>query len=256
MRAKSLTLFCIIWLTFSAFSYTQDPGGTGTELASKVREKIDQLESNKARVEQILESVKDWDNGIIANQGVIYNDALAKLNTMYKEVYDKAELEAVELARYEVMIENELNRAQLAYEKLHFLKKAIEVKEMKEDEWEDIYFRLWNNISEKKERVDDAYIRTSKNNTYYGGASEVEIQQIRKRKLYDAGMSYYNNALLHLRREKDYKDRIEIEEKVIALLDRMNKLILEDTRALEKQLKKASDIEEYYNLIVNFEVRK
>jgi hypothetical protein len=126
----------------------------------------------------------------------------------------------------------------------------------KKEEWSNTYFYLWEQTYDLKTRVDKMYVKEEKMNVHYGGMDNYKYQSVRKRNLYEACIEIYNTGLLNLKATGDcehYK-RILILEEIIPVLRKCEKLSFsEDTRALEKDLKKVEDAQAIADMILNFQ---
>jgi hypothetical protein len=125
----------------------------------------------------------------------------------------------------------------------------------KKEEWSNTYFNLWEQTYALKTQIDKMYIKEEKMNVHYGGMDNYEYQSVRKRNLYEACTEIYNTALINLKStgDCDFYERILILEELIPILRKCEKLsYAQETRDLEKELKKEDDVQVMENLILNF----
>lgn len=129
--------------------------------------------------------------------------------------------------------------------------------ERKKDRWSNEYFNMWEQTYAYKTRIDQLYIKEEKVNVYYGGMKDKKVTKIRKKNIYEACESVYNKKLDELKRlnDCDHHGRILILEELIPVLRKCSKLVLIDgTKPLEKELKKADDPQVKSELILDFQM--
>ncbi len=142
-----------------------------------------------------------------------------------------------------------------SYDKLVTLYDFYRQLENKKEEWSNQYFRLWEQTYDLKTRVERVYVKEEKMNVHYGGLSDYKYKSVYKRNLYESCNSFYNASLLNLKStgDCDHYQRILILEKVIPVLRKCEKLSAhEETRSLEKELRKTDDPEKIEQLILSF----
>ncbi len=128
--------------------------------------------------------------------------------------------------------------------------------ENKKEEWSNEYFRLWEQTYAMKTRIDDLYIKEEKMNVHYGGMNDYKYQSIRKRNLYEACSNIFNSGLLQLRStgDCDHYERILILSKLLPVMRKCEKLSYTDnTRMLERELKREDEVQIMSEMILNFE---
>ena len=127
----------------------------------------------------------------------------------------------------------------------------------KKEEWSNEYFKLWEQTYALKTRIDRTYVKEEKMNVHYGGMSDYKYQSVRKRNLYDACTNIYNASLLGLKStgDCDHYERIQILNRLLPVMSKCEKLsFAEDTRGLEKDLRKEKDTQNQGQLILDFEI--
>jgi len=143
------------------------------------------------------------------------------------------------------------------YNKLFNLYEFYLQLEEKKEEWSDEYFRLWEQTYALKMRIDKMYVKEEKMNVHYGGMSDYKYQSVRRRNIYEACSSIFNSRLLKLKStgDCDHYERIQILNELLPVLRKCEKLsYTEDTRELEKDLKRVEGTDKMADLILNFEM--
>ena len=128
--------------------------------------------------------------------------------------------------------------------------------EDKKEAWSTEYFKLWEQTYAMKTRIDNLYIKEEKMNVHYGGLNDYKYESVRKRNLYEACSNIFNSGLLELKStgDCDHYDRILILEQLLPVMRKCEKLSYTDnTRDLERNLKREDDIQIMSELILNFE---
>ncbi len=108
------------------------------------------------------------------------------------------------------------------------------------------YHNHWNETYYRKKRVENLFIKIDTIHHYYGSAKGVQKVTIRKKNIYEPGMLAYDEYEWKLRNLKqcDFRNRISHLKQMQALLIRLEELLyLNNTRELEKSLRKETDIE-------------
>ena len=94
-------------------------------------------------------------------------------------------------------------------------------------------------------------------NVHYGGMNDYKYESVRKRNIYEACSNIFNSGLLELKStgDCDHYDRILILGKLLPVMRKCEKLSYKDnTRDLERNLKREDDIQIMSDLILNFEL--
>ncbi len=124
----------------------------------------------------------------------------------------------------------------------------------KNDELKRSYFKLWGDFGHLKERVDRLYVTK---NVVGSQALMIrdEVQNFKKKHIYAAYTSIYEHLGLRLKVVSDceFEMKVEILRKLIKLLKICEELLEVDTKALEKQLKSTTDINEKSQLLMAYE---
>lgn len=127
--------------------------------------------------------------------------------------------------------------------------------ERKKDRWSNEYFNMWEQTYAYKVRIDQLYVKEEKVNVHYGGMKDKKVTKIRKKNIYEACESIYNNKLDLLKRlnDCDHHGRILILEELMPVLRKCSKLALVDgTKPLEKELRNTDDAQLMAELIVDY----
>jgi len=127
--------------------------------------------------------------------------------------------------------------------------------ENKKERWSSQYFKLWEQTYALKSRIDLLYVKEEKMNVHYGGMKDAKYTSVRKRSIYEACNVIYNYNLVKLKRLNDcnFYERIQLLDGLIPVLRKCEKLAYEDnTRNLEKSLKKTDDPEQMATTIVEY----
>jgi hypothetical protein len=151
--------------------------------------------------------------------------------------------------RYESML--------TTYNKLINLYEFYRQLEERKEQWSDEYFSLWEQTYALKTRIDKMYVKEEKMNVHYGGMSDYKYQSVRRRNIYEACSGIFNAGLLKLKStgDCDHYERIQILNKMIPLLRKCEKLsYTDDTRELEKELRREDDMDNMAELILNFDL--
>jgi len=90
-------------------------------------------------------------------------------------------------------------------------------------------------ISRERHRIDLFYIKTVV-------ISQVPVKKTRKKSIYNAGILLYNNWNSELTNSTDNEKKLELSNNIIRLLDRLIELLSQETKTLEKSLKKEEDM--------------
>jgi hypothetical protein len=101
------------------------------------------------------------------------------------------------------------------------------------------------------------YVKEEKMNVHYGGMSDYKYQSVRRRNIYEACSNIFNSGLLNLKStgDCDHYERIQILNELIPVLRKCEKLsYADDTRELERDLKKEEGTEKMVELILDFEI--
>jgi hypothetical protein len=125
----------------------------------------------------------------------------------------------------------------------------------KKEEWSNEYFSLWEKTYTLKTRIDRMYVKEEKMNVHYGGMSDYKYQSVRKRNLYEACTNIYNASLLDLKSTGDceHYERIQILIRLLPVMSKCEKLSFEEnTRDLERDLRKEDDIQKKAQYILDF----
>jgi len=239
-------------LFFFSFSFAK--GNPTAELAI-CKEQLHEIEHFETVTLEIMEKHEFWSGIVFKEQHTICKDSYQKLS----EIYSSIEGIATENENQEEIhllldkFQDVYNQARLAYEKVIFADHAVETKARKDLEVEKNYFKLWEQVLYKRKRIDGLYLKTIKIGTSsYGGSGDRETQQPRKRAIYYKTNVYYDHALIQLKLRRSYLDKIEIEEKIIKILDKIEVLLNRETKVLEKELRKIDDPETIFTKIMEY----
>ncbi|MCZ6802708.1 MAG: hypothetical protein O7D86_01925 [Proteobacteria bacterium] len=149
-----------------------------------------------------------------------------------------------------------VTRFQTSWKKIQF---AIELQSEIERENEILsveYHNLWSDVFLYRTRISTLYIQKKESNMFYGGVTG-ERTYVIKNRIYEAGSEIYDDYLMRVRNinQANYYDRIQILQDAKTILVKLEKLLFhEDTKQLEKNLKKDLTTSEKLELIKSFSI--
>lgn len=112
-------------------------------------------------------------------------------------------------------------------------------------------------LEKKYEKVSRMYAKTETSADYNKKSGEMEKSQVfnvEQEMLYNKGLIiYYRKTHDKLNQTSDLDEKLKVAEHLDAFLDKMAGLKGKDTKKLEKQLKKAENSDEVYQLITGWE---
>ena len=186
-------------------------------------------------------------------------DDLASIKVFYKEYEIKIILDQINstfkmIDQYERTQESRLLKTiKKSHETILFTHQVVQSIEREKEHAADQYFKLWDKVFYLKKRVDDLY-QDKKVLKNYQLNIEKETVILRKKRIFDGYQAIYNGKLEILKKtnECDYRRKIDILNDIERALIKCEKLLYrEDTKELEKMIKKAESLEEIENLIMN-----
>lgn len=210
--------------------------------SSSLDQDVDRI---RDEVEAFYRQCKSWDNGIILSSFEKITELHAKLKNMAS--YPGSVTLGMEKEYHELY-----NQYMHLYGEVVFARSLLKARTQKEKEWETTYFRLWKNILDKKESVEQLYLEKRVNSGSKSIGYDRENTLIRKRQLYFAWNEVYDAFLKDMKNIKQYEKRIDIENQILKLLTSAEELAFASTRQLEKYLKKSKTPQEKYDLIMNY----
>ena len=137
------------------------------------------------------------------------------------------------------------------FNKIEYADFIIDNIELEKEKYTDRYFEIWDKMFRQKLKVDRLYTKVNVNENIALNQKS-EFLTFRKKNLYDVYNKIYNLNLSKLKKlnECDYKNKIDVIISTISLLDAFEKLLLADnTKTLEKSLKKITDIDEMKKIL-------
>jgi hypothetical protein len=216
---------------------------------SRIREYRQELARIKENSTEIYRTLEFYQLNIVEDEFINFQasmkqaeEALAGLNGS-----EKTEMKNRFIDLYETTLES--------YTGLENLYDFYIQLEDKKEEWSNVYFNLWEQTYGLKTRIDKMFVKKEKMNVHYGGMDNYKYHSVRKRNLYEACSEIYNTGLLNLKStgDCDHYERILILEELIPVLRKCEKLSYsEETRDLEKDLKKVEDVQVMEDLILKF----
>ena len=175
----------------------------------------------------------------------------------FKEKITDQSIENSEIELIRQKVSDFVTRFQTSWKKIQF---AIELQSEIERENEILsieYHNLWSNVFLYRTRISTLYIQKRESNMLYGGVTKDERTYVIKNRIYEAGSEIYDDYLMRVRNinQANYYDRIQILQDAKAILVKLEKLLFhEDTKELEKSLKKDLTTSEKLELIKSFSI--
>lgn len=237
---RSLFTLIILFVIIPAVSQATKNDAADDSKFMEINELKSEVKRMKETTERIHNAFEIYDLDMVNEN---YSDVRNKLNGIDNTLENITDEEEAELGDH---FYESYNEAIKSYSKLITLYDLYMALEDRKESWSDQYFRLWETVFVLKTRVDNLYVREENMNMHYGGMKDYKYESIRKRNIYEVCNSIYNEGIMDLKGTGDcaHYERIQILNEVLPVLKKCDKLaIIENTRDLEKQLKKADDLE-------------
>ncbi len=249
-------LFILIFLTFSNVLLARlnddndSLNGENNWLAqvNEFKEEVEKIKKNSVEIYQLLEI---YHLSIVEEEFENFNKSVGEAEQLLDELNDSERTDLKN--KFYELYESTLD----SYNHLMNFSDFYRQLENKKEEWSDNYFNLWEQTYVSKTRMDKMYVKEEKMNVHYGGMSDYKYESVRKRNLYEACTNIFNARLLDLKStgDCDHYDRIQILNHLLPVMQKCEKLAFEeDTRDLEKELKKEEDSQKMTELILDFEI--
>ncbi len=246
--------FILIFSTFSALlqAHTNDDKDSlrgENNWLSQVNDFKKEMNEIKLNSQEILELLEVYQLNIVEEQFEYFNNNLRQTERILSEMDDSenAEIKNKFFDLYESTLDS--------YDHLLNLYDFYTQLQDKKEAWSNEYFSLWEQTYALKTRIDRVYVKEEKMNVHYGGMSDYKYQSVRKRNLYEACTNIYNASLLDLKStgDCDHYERIQILNGLLPVMTKCEKLsFAEDTRDLERDLRKEEDTRKMARLILDF----
>lgn len=245
MQKFLLLLILILSASHVGYASDGDKDKTTINIAEFTRE-VRQIQKD---AEDIFQYFQIYDLEIINDTYTNFSEKITLTKKSLKELSDSqdADLRDKFYDLYELTLDS--------YNKLTDLYAFSVQMENKEEQWSNQYFNLWEQTYAYRTRIDNLYVKEEKVNVHYGGMKDAKMTKVRKRKIYESCISVYDQSLAELKRlnDCDHYGRIQILEDVLPVLKSCGKLaIIDNTKELEKSLRKAEDASEKAAMILDF----
>lgn len=234
--------------------------------------KSENLFKDTSKVNTVYAKLARYDDGTLARARTTYNTHLEnfkKYEDWETNLKSKAltvdglrkniEAEGVVLQEGQsaVAMLNALQRREaLALHTFHqnvlFSEKVAGLKQEYHEKLEDNYYKRFMEIGRKRKEIDRLYVEELHHVQMYGTVEDVTTQKVKKRHLYNAFVDIYNAMLIDIKRAPDYASKIDVELQLLDLMGKMKALIQEETRPLEKSLRKIENYKEARKQIESF----
>jgi hypothetical protein len=232
---KNLLLLLLLSNGLVYFSYSNPikNEGAGNDYLNSIEEKIYEIENryNKYYLEQFREDIKICQNAILDLKKNPISDSLKQI-------------------KYDLLMQT--------FDKIEYADFIIESIETEKERYTNRYFKTWDKMFHLKLRVDKLYTKISVNENLALNQKS-EFLTYRKKYLHEAYVNVYeyNFSKLKNLNECDYKNKIDVINSTISLLEVSEKLLFaNDTKELEKSLKKITDTNEIKKLLSTHSLAK
>jgi hypothetical protein len=263
-----LSVFIFAVVLFSA--NTLVAANSYTTPDNDLREHLDTLKSLNSQHYAIIQRAKKINDTytLFAPEIITenYNTCINSLenadriyNTIIQEVAQynvaKDENTANSIILMEKACQAEYDKALQALQNLEVMHKFYTQIEKRQNEWKTEYQQLAVQTLSLKTNVDKIFVRTTTKDYSFGGMTNVETTNIRKRNIYLAYNLFYNTKVQQLQDcpDGDYYVRLKIVKEIDEVLENA-KVIgrLEDTRDLEQLLKNVEDVDIVRTIIADY----
>jgi hypothetical protein len=220
---------------------------------SRVKVYKEELRNINKHSKEILMTLEVFNLKIVEDQFRSLNNHLHETEAVLGELNDN---ENTELKN---KFFNLYESTQDSFDKLLLLYDFYVQLQDKKEEWSNEYFSLWEKTYALRSRIDEIYVKEEKMNVHYGAMSDYKYQSVRKRNLYEACINIYNVSLLELKStgDCDHYERIQILTRLLPVLKKCEKLSFsENTRGLEKDLRKEEETQKMARLIIDYDIGK
>jgi hypothetical protein len=232
----------------------------------------EQLFKDTAKVNSVYAKLAQYDDGTLKNARASYEthlkhfkkydswEAQLKDKTLSREALRKhieAEGVALQEGQSAVAMLNALQRREALvlhtfHQNILFSDKIAGLKQEHHEKLEDNYYKRFMEIGRKRKEIDRLYVEELHHVQMYGTVEDVTTQKVKKRHLYNAFVDIYNAMLIDIKRAPDYAAKIDVELQLLDLMGKMKALIQEETRPLEKSLRKIENYKEAREQIESF----
>lgn len=248
-----ISIFIFSIISFVILARPKDQGDTTSKdnaWLTQVNEYKEEIRKIKMNSRDILQKLEVYHLRIVEEEFDHFTNNLIETEKVLSQLDEAENLETKN--RFFDLYESTLE----SYEHLLNLYDFYTQLQEKKEEWSDEYFNLWEQTYALKIKIDNIYVKEEKMNVHYGGMSDYKYQSVRKRNLYEACINIYNASLDNLKStgDCDHYTRIQILNRLLPVMRKCDKLsFAEDTRDLEKDLRKEEDTEKMAQLILDFE---
>ncbi len=248
-RTFFVILFTLVVLTLPV--HADDDKGEEAGWSARLNEFDEEMEKIKKNSREIYQVFDMFDLEIVENEYEKLNVQVSRVEKVLNEMSGN-ESTAVKNKFYD-LFESALD----SYNRLVNYYDFYRQMEDKKEAWSNEYFSLWEQTYAWKTRMENNYVKEEKMNVHYGGMSDYKYKSVIKRQLYEACNIYYDAGMEMLKGtgDCDYYDRIQILKEMLPVIQKCEKLAYEeDTRPLEKKIKKIEDPEKISKMIMGFEL--
>lgn len=207
--------------------------GAGNDYLNSIEEKIFEIENryNKYYLQQLREDIKICQEAILDLKKTPISDSLKQI-------------------KYDLLMQT--------FDKIEYADYIIESIEIEKEQYTNRYFETWDKMFHLKRKVDRLYTKISVNENLALNQKS-EFLSYRKKYLHEAytNIYEYNFSKLKNLNECDYKNKTDVLNSTISLLEASEKLLFaDDTKELERSLKKITDTNEIKKLLSTHSLAK
>ena len=239
MKFKRYFLIFFLCTTVASSSFAIESSN------SLMEEKASDLENMYQNILPFIQELRDWESEDL-------NQEIEKFESHYMLVKrDYANFKSTASKEDSNKFENHYQEFRTIYEHIDYTREIIRAINQKKSDLETDYFKLWEEISSLKFKINENYLEKVGSTATTALGHNEKSTLIKKRVLYMRYTACYDYLVDQMRATREYKERIPIEERIVLLQETMLALIHERTRDLEKSLRVHKDLELSYDLIIN-----